>query len=180
MRAIDTRGRTFRGGNRGGHLPDHDAWVEACLDRSDAVLDVPPLRRLWAELRDLPPRERRRDDHGDLIPGNVLVAGGRLAGVSTSAASGLADPALDLVAAWHLLDPGPREALRTDLACAEVEWARGAAWALEQAVGLVRYYPRATRPMSRLGRRTLRAAGHVPPPLIRRPSAASRRPLRPY
>ena len=31
VRAIDTRGRTFTGDNRGGHLPDHDAWMETCL-----------------------------------------------------------------------------------------------------------------------------------------------------
>src|SRR3954454_8965113 len=27
VRAIDTRGRTFSGAGRGGHLPDHDAWM---------------------------------------------------------------------------------------------------------------------------------------------------------
>jgi hypothetical protein len=40
------------------------------------------------------------------IPGNVLVSGGRLAGVLNAGGLGPADPALDLVAAWHLLDDG--------------------------------------------------------------------------
>jgi aminoglycoside phosphotransferase (APT) family kinase protein len=29
VRAIDTRGRTFHGGGRGGELPAHDAWMES-------------------------------------------------------------------------------------------------------------------------------------------------------
>ena len=48
--------------------------------------------------------------HGDLIPGNVLVCDGRLAGVIDVGGPGPADPALDLVGAWHLLEAGPRTA----------------------------------------------------------------------
>jgi aminoglycoside phosphotransferase (APT) family kinase protein len=155
VRAIDTRGRTFSGDNRGGHLPDHDAWMETCLDRSEDLLDVPPLRRLWAALRKLPREGGDVMTHGDLIPGNLLVDGGRLAGVIDVGGLGPADPALDLVAAWHLLDPGPREAFRADLRCGDLEWARGAAWAFEQAMGLVWYYVETNPPMSHMGRRTL-------------------------
>ena len=81
VRAIDTRGRTFAGDNRGGHLPDHDAWMETCLERSEGLLDVPPLRRLWAALRELPREDGDLMTHGDLIPGNLLVRDGRLTGV---------------------------------------------------------------------------------------------------
>jgi aminoglycoside phosphotransferase (APT) family kinase protein len=155
VRAIDTRGRTFTGDNRGGHLPDHDAWMETCLERSEGLLDVPPLRRLWAALRELPREDGDLMTHGDLIPGNVLVNGGRLAGVIDVGGLGPADPALDLVAAWHLLEPGPREAFRADLRCGDLEWARGAAWAFEQAMGLVWYYAETNPAMSQTGRRTL-------------------------
>jgi len=140
VRAIDTRGRTFGGDNRGGHLPDHDAWMETCLERSEGLLDVPSLRRLWATLRELHREGADVMTHGDLIPGNVLVDGGRLAGVIDVGGLGPADPALDLVAAWHLLDRNPRDAFRADLRCGDLEWARGAAWAFEQAMGLVWYY----------------------------------------
>ena len=71
---------------------------------------------------------------------------------------GPADPALDLVAAWHLLEPGPREAFRADLRCGDLEWARGAAWAFEQAMGLAWYYAETNPAMSRMGRRTLDVA----------------------
>jgi aminoglycoside phosphotransferase (APT) family kinase protein len=165
VRGIDTRGRTFSGDNRGGHLPDHDAWMATCLERSEGLLDVPPLRRLWAAFRALPREGGDVMTHGDLIPGNLLVDGGRLTGVIDVGGLGPADPALDLVAAWHLLEPDPRQALRADLGCGDLEWARGAAWAFEQAMGLVWYYAESNPVMSRMGRRTLERLTASPPPL---------------
>ena len=94
--------------------------------------------------------------HGDLIPGNLLVRGGRLAGVLDVGGLGPADPALDLVAAWHLLEAGPRQSLRDDLGCADLEWERGQARAFEQAMGAVWYYAETNPAMSRMGRNTLR------------------------
>jgi aminoglycoside phosphotransferase (APT) family kinase protein len=114
------------------------------------------LRRLWDRLRDLP-RGPHQDvmTHGDLIPGNVLVRDGRLAGVLDVGGLGPADPALDLVAAWHLLEAGPRQSLRDDLGCGDLEWERGQAWAFEQAMGAFWYYAETNPAMSRMGRTTL-------------------------
>jgi len=125
---------------------------------------VPRLRRAWAVLRDLP-RGSAPDvmSHTDLIPGNVLVAGGRLAGVLDAGGFGPADPALDLVGAWHLLEVGPRDVLRADLGCGEPEWRRGAAWAFVQAMGVVWYYDRTNPTMARMGRRTLARVLHAAP-----------------
>jgi len=157
VRAMDTGGRVFAGTGRGGDLRAHDAWLETCFQRSERLLDVPRLRRVWARMRQLP-RGEAADvmNHGDLIPGNVLVSAGRLAGVLDVGGLGPADPALDLVAAWHLLEPGSRQALRDDLGSSELEWERGRAWAFVQAMGLVWYYVDSNPPMSRLGRRSLR------------------------
>jgi aminoglycoside phosphotransferase (APT) family kinase protein len=156
VRGIDVRGRTFGGHGRGGDLHAHDDWIQTCFERSEQLLDVAPLRRLWAHLRALP---RHRPDlmtHGDLIPGNVLVAHGRLTGVIDVGGLGPADPALDLVGAWHLLDDGPRHALRDVLGSDDVEWERGKAWAFEQSMGVVWYYATSNPVMSRMGARTLR------------------------
>ncbi|WP_246645945.1 aminoglycoside phosphotransferase family protein [Nonomuraea ceibae] len=155
LRALDTRGRTFSGSGRGGDLKDHDAWMETCFTHSEHLLDVPRLRRLWAELRILPREGADVMNHCDLIPGNVLVSGGRLAGILDVGGFAPADPALDLVSAWHLLEAGPRQALRDDLGCTDLEWERGRAWAFQQAMGLVWYYVDSNPPMSRLGARTL-------------------------
>lgn len=156
VRAIGTRGRTFSGKGRGGDLRSHDAWMETCFSRSEQLLDVPRLRRMWAVMRTLP-RGAASDvmTHGDLIPGNVLVSDGRLAGVLDVGGLGPADPALDLVSAWHLLEAGPRQVLRGNLGCDDLDWERGKAWAFEQAIGLVWYYAETNPAMSRTGRRTL-------------------------
>ena len=155
VRGIDLRGRAFAGSGRGGDLRRHDAWVETCFQRSEGLLDVARARRLWREFRDLPRTAPDVMTHGDLIPGNVLVAQGRLTGVIDVGGLGPADPALDLVGAWHLLESGPRQALRADLGCGDVEWERGKAWAFEQAMGAVWYYTQSNPAMSRMGYRTL-------------------------
>jgi aminoglycoside phosphotransferase (APT) family kinase protein len=156
VRAIDTGGRVFGGRGRGGDLRSHDGWMETCFGRSVQLLDVARLRRLWAVMRNLP-RGPVADlmTHGDLIPGNVLVSGGRLAGVLDVGGLGPADPAVDLVSAWHVLDAGPRQVLREDLGCDDLDWERGRAWAFEQAMGAVWYYVESNPAMSRMGRRTL-------------------------
>ncbi|ADB30274.1 aminoglycoside phosphotransferase [Kribbella flavida DSM 17836] len=155
VRTIDTAGRTFDREGRGGLLPDSDDWMETCFERSERLMDVSALRRLWSDLRELPRTGADVMTHGDLIPGNVLVAADRLAGIIDVGGFGPADPALDLVAAWHLLDPEPRQAFRDHLGCSDLEWQRGKAWALQQAMGLVWYYEQSNPPMSLLGRRTL-------------------------
>lgn len=156
VRGIDVRGRVFNGSGRGGDLRAHDAWLETCFARSETLLDVPRLRTMWAELRDLPRRGEDVMNHGDLIPGNVLVRDGRLAGVLDVGGLGPADPALDLVSAWHLLEAGPRQVLRTELACSDLEWERGKAWAFAQAMGLPWYYRESNPAMCALGLSTLR------------------------
>ncbi|MCY7343962.1 MAG: aminoglycoside phosphotransferase family protein [Pseudonocardia sp.] len=154
-REIDTRGRAFHGSGRGGELRSHDAWMATCFERSGQLLDVPRLRRIWTAMRALP---RSADDvmtHGDLTPGNVLVSHGRLAAVIDVGGLGPADPALDLVGAWHVLEVGPRRALRDGLGCDDLEWERGKAWAFEQSMGAVWYYVESNPAMSLMGQRTL-------------------------
>ncbi|MCR2783935.1 MULTISPECIES: aminoglycoside phosphotransferase family protein [unclassified Microbacterium] len=156
LRAADTRGRAFAGSGRGGSLTDADEWMQVCFERSVGLLPVDRLRALWAELRDLPAAGPDVMTHGDLIPGNLLVDGEHLVGVLDGGGFGPTDPALDLVGAWHLLDVDMRAVLRAELECDDVEWRRGAAWALQQSMGLVWYYRETSPGMSRLGESTLR------------------------
>jgi aminoglycoside phosphotransferase (APT) family kinase protein len=114
------------------------------------------MRQLWADMRELP-RGESPDvmNHRDLIPGNVIVRDGRLAGVLDVGGLGAADPALDLIAAWHLLEAEPRQAFREALGCSDLEWARGRAWAFQQAMGAAWYYLESNPAMSRWAQRTL-------------------------
>ena len=155
VRAIDTRGRSFNGRGRGGELRSADVWMTTCFERSGRLLDVPRLRRIWTVMRALPRSAPDVMTHGDLIPGNVLVAHGRLVAVIDVGGLGPADPALDLVGAWHLLEVGPRQALRDDLGCDDLEWERGKAWAFEQSMGAVSYYAESNPAMSLMGKLTL-------------------------
>lgn len=93
--------------------------------------------------------------HGDLIPGNLIAANGRLTGVIDTGGFGPTDPALDLVVAWHLLDHDARETFRRAGGFEATECLRGAAWAFVQAVGLVWYYQKTNPVMAELGRTTL-------------------------
>lgn len=82
VRHIDTHGRRHSGYGRGGVLAAHDEWIQERLTRSDGLLNVAVLRRIWETMRALP-RGDSPDvmNHGDLLPGNLLVHNGRLAGV---------------------------------------------------------------------------------------------------
>lgn len=155
LRATDAQGRRFSGGGRGGHLPDHDEWMDLCFAKSEGLVDVVRLRDLWGDLRVLAEVDEDAMCHGDLTPQNVLVDAARLVGVLDAGGFAAADPALDLVSVWHLLDQERRELVRQQLRCGDVQWSRGMAWALQQAMGLVWYYAETNPVMSRWGRRTL-------------------------
>lgn len=156
MRSIEVGGRRFTGTGRGGDLAAHDEWVAHCLDRSAGLFDVPAVAALWTRLRRLPRHSPDLMAHTDLTPGNVLLdRAGRLAGLLDVGGFGPADPALDLMVAWTMLDAGPRERFRSEVDADELDWQRSRGWALEQAVGLVWYYRVSNPAMHRLGLRTL-------------------------
>lgn len=155
LRATPTRGRRFTGTGRGGDLRTHDEWVESCLAKSQHLPHASTLRRLWNRLRTTPRNQTDHMTHGDLIPGNVLVADGRLVGVLDTGGFGPADPALELVAAWHLLGDDARDVLRVALDCDETEWDRGKGWAFQQAIGAAWYYHDTNPDMYDMGMTTL-------------------------
>jgi len=152
LRNADTSGRKFTGTGRGGRISDHDDWVQTCFRNSSTLLDVARLYPIWEQLRQLPPAFSDVMSHKDLIPVNILVAEGRIIGVLDAGDFGPADPALDLVAVWHHLDEERRDLVRSRLCTTRDEWLRGAAWAFQQAIGLVWYYRLSNSRMSELGR----------------------------
>lgn len=156
LRKAGTGGRRFERGWRGGDLHDHDEWVQLCLQKSVHLVDVERVAAMWDHFRELPRTSPDVMSHGDLTPLNVLEADGRLAGILDCGGFGPADPALDVIAGWHLLDDGPRAVFRSALECDELEWERSKAWALEQSLGTIWYYEITNPAMSAMGRRTLK------------------------
>jgi aminoglycoside phosphotransferase (APT) family kinase protein len=155
LRAAPVAGRRFSGNGRGGVLADHDSWMSDCVRLNGPWLDPAVTGAMWARLRALPRVDDDVMSHKDLIPGNVIVTDGRLAGVLDGGGFGPADPALDLVCAWHLLDARRRARFRTALRVPDLDWDRGRAWAFQQAMGLVHYYAPTNHAMHHLGLRTM-------------------------
>jgi aminoglycoside phosphotransferase (APT) family kinase protein len=77
--------------------------------------------------------------HGDLLPGNVLVNGGRLAGILDSSSAGVGDPACEGMLAWSL-PPEARTAFQAALNFDAATWARARGWVVQQAVLFIPYY----------------------------------------
>lgn len=155
LRHWDTGGRRFHGEGRGGELSDHDDWVDECIRRNAGWFDTGAMRTMWAAFRRLPRKDPDVMCHTDLTPSNLLVEDGHLVGILDTGGFQPADPALDLVSAWHLLSDTPRGQLRTALGCSDLQWERGKAWAFQQAAGLPWYYRDTNPAMTEMGRTTL-------------------------
>jgi aminoglycoside phosphotransferase (APT) family kinase protein len=72
--------------------------------------------------------------HGDIAPGNLLVADGKLVAVIDFGTSGVGDPACDLVIAWGMFHGDSREAYRHTIGQDDGTWARARGWALWKAL----------------------------------------------
>ncbi|MFJ4966619.1 aminoglycoside phosphotransferase family protein [Streptomyces sp. NPDC088729] len=132
---------------RGEPLSSRDAVTREALTAVDGVLDAKSAASAWDEALTAPSHEGPAVwVHGDLQPGNVLMADGRLTGVIDFGCLGLADPAVDLIAAWYLLPAEARQTFRTALAADDATWARGRGWALSIALLELAHY-RETNPV---------------------------------
>lgn len=78
--------------------------------------------------------------HGDLIPGNLLVAAGRLTGIIDWGCAAYADRAQDMAPAWSVLDVRGREIFRRAVDVDDATWVRARTFELEHAVAAVLYY----------------------------------------
>lgn len=78
--------------------------------------------------------------HGDLMPGNLLLQSGRLAGVIDWGGVGIGDPACDVMPAWTVLPAEVRNDFRDELGVDETTWIRGRGWALSVGLVALPYY----------------------------------------
>lgn len=136
--------------HRGGPLATLDTETRAAIEElrgiPEEAVDCDAVTAVWEDaLRapawDGPPVWL----HADLMPGNLLVDGGRLTSVIDFGCMGVGDPACDLFPAWNLLPPTAREVFREALAVDDATWTRGRARTLSQALIALPYY-RTTNP----------------------------------
>ncbi|MFI9017517.1 phosphotransferase [Streptomyces griseus] len=147
-------------------LASRDPATREAIARLDGVLDRAGPAAAWQEaLAAEPFTDQPVWVHGDLQPGNVLVAEGRLTAVIDFGCTGLADPAVDLIAGWYLLTAGARETFRTAVGADDATWARGRGWALSIALLELAHY-RDTNPVM------AEIAAHVIAEILTAPSGA--------
>jgi aminoglycoside phosphotransferase (APT) family kinase protein len=137
LQRIELPGGPEPGANRGKPLAARDVGVREALERVEA----PGALDLWELARATPEWPKARVWlHGDLDARNVLVRDGRLTGVIDWGNVGVGDPAVDLMAAWKLLDLRERERFRGLLEVDDDTWLRAQGWAVSQALFALRYY----------------------------------------
>jgi aminoglycoside phosphotransferase (APT) family kinase protein len=160
LQGLDTTGgpSAVDHGLRGAPLAGRDAATRGAIAALEGTIDSAAATAIWEDA--LRAGEWGRPPvwfHGDLLPGNLLVAGGRLSAVIDWNGLGVGDPACDLVIAWALLDGDSRAAFRAALGVDDATWARGRGHALSQALIFIPYY-RHTNPLGvAYHRRTLNA-----------------------
>jgi aminoglycoside phosphotransferase (APT) family kinase protein len=148
-----------RPGRRGGPLAERDADVRRSVAELGGRIDGPAALRSWEKSLAAPPWAG--PDvwlHGDLLPGNLLVTGGRLSAVIDFGTLGVGDPACDLLPAWNVFTGQSRAQFRDELGADDGSWLRGRGWALSQAVIALPYYWETNPGMIRQATRALAEA----------------------
>ncbi len=157
LHRIGTGGRTWAGTGRGGPLAERDEYVRRSLSEA-GLIDTVRVQHAWE--RCLAATPRAGPDvwiHTDLMPGNLIMRGGRLTAVIDLGEGQVGDPAVDLMPAWNLLSGPARATYRRVLDVDDADWERGRGWSIVQAVPAVAYYVKTNPSMSHLATRTLAA-----------------------
>jgi aminoglycoside phosphotransferase (APT) family kinase protein len=140
LRGIDTTGGPppeSSNGFRGCDLADErDSpvvrnYMESRIARLEGVVDTRPIRELWDHTLATPVWSAPPVwVHGDPAPTNLLARDGRLSAVIDFGTLAVGDPAVDLIAAWTLLDADSRKVFRDALELDDDTWTRGRCWGL--------------------------------------------------
>jgi aminoglycoside phosphotransferase (APT) family kinase protein len=118
-----------------------DGVTRAASEAAGDLIDVAAAVAAWERALEAPAWDGSPAwIHGDLLRPNLLVRDGRLAAVIDFGATGVGDPATDLVAAWSVFGPVGREVFREALEPDDATWARARGIALHQAALIVPYY----------------------------------------
>ncbi|BCJ33908.1 aminoglycoside phosphotransferase [Actinocatenispora thailandica] len=141
--------------HRGGPLAHYDGETRSSLaalaGRVDTDLAIEAWERALAAEWSGPPVWF----HGDIAPGNLLVADGRLSAVLDFGTSGVGDPACDLVIAWQVFAGESRRAFLETVGDDAGTRARARGWALWKAVLMLAECIDRDPPQAEVNRRVL-------------------------
>jgi aminoglycoside phosphotransferase (APT) family kinase protein len=142
LRQVDVTGAPPRPPHgRGGPLAEGDEQVRRSITQLGDRIDSDATLRSWEESLNAPAWDGEEVwVHGDLLPGNLLVVGGRLSAVIDFGGLNVGDPECDLQPAWNVFAADSRMRFRAELKADDASWLRGRGWALCQAVSALPYY----------------------------------------
>jgi aminoglycoside phosphotransferase (APT) family kinase protein len=125
---------------RGAPVAASDESARVAIRNLRGSIDTGRASEVWQAALDAP---RWPGDpvwiHGDLLPGNILVRDGRLAGVIDWGGASAGDPACDAMLAWAL-PRRAREEFRTVVGFDDATWARARGWVVQQTTMYITYY----------------------------------------
>jgi aminoglycoside phosphotransferase (APT) family kinase protein len=141
---------------RGGPLTALDAPTRAAIAELRGTIDTDAAAAVWQAALDADPWDGPPTwVHADLLPGNLLIADGRLSGVIDFATAGAGDPACDLIVAWNLLPAGARDVFRAAVGADDAMWTRGRGRALSMSLIMLPYYKDSAPDIAALARHTI-------------------------
>ncbi|GHC40629.1 phosphotransferase [Streptomyces cinnamoneus] len=148
--------------HRGGPLASLDASTRAAIEELRGIpqegVDCDAVAAVWEDALQAPAWDGPPVWlHADLMPGNLLVDGGRLTSVIDFGCMGVGDPACDLFPAWNLLPAGARGVFREALGVDDATWSRGRGRTLSQALIALPYYRKTNPAMADNARHVIRA-----------------------
>ncbi len=126
---------------RGEPLAAQEADVLAAINDlgTAGVIDREAALHAWDRIVCLPQWDEAPVwTHGDLLPGNLLVRGGRVCAVIDFGGVGVGDPACDMMVAWTVLGARQRPLFRQHCDVDDATWDRGRGWAF--GFGLMAYH----------------------------------------
>jgi aminoglycoside phosphotransferase (APT) family kinase protein len=154
MRAVQLPGAPKAGFGR--PLATRDAAVREAIDALTGLVDTDAASSAWDAALAAPPwSDAPVWVHGDVMPGNLIVRDRRLRGVIDFSATGVGDPACDLIPAWNLFSATGRAAFRAELQVDDAMWSRARGFALMKGLVALPYYKDTNPGMAAIARYTI-------------------------
>ena len=142
------------GFGRGGPLVDRDQYVRDALEQCAGLIDIDAVAAVWDAALAAPPFDGEPVWlHADLLPTNLLVRDGRLAGILDFGTMSTGDPAYDITTAWHVLEPASRRVFRELLEPDDATWLRAQGLVVSGGVIALPYYLHTNPTMVAVARR---------------------------
>ena len=141
---------------RGRPIDAVDAWTRKSIAAVEGEFDVVELTSQWEAALAAPSWDGEpRWIHGDLLPGNLIVSGRRLAAVIDFGECAIGNPTYDLIAGWWVFDAASRAVFRAASGADDASWARARGCALSGGVGALAYYVDSNPGFAEQARRTI-------------------------